>query len=201
MKIRAIILGLSCVALGACTTVNMTELPSPTTSSKQNVSENVVVKASDRLEQQFSEKGWIEKSQFHLKQAAMTLLKGRIARQEPSVAQKYADQATPTLLKADITEATYISNQTFKAAEVYLEYADKDADLSKDLKSLEKALLNCRQAEATFVNAAGENKISIESELAAMGSSLQRLQTVTDKYGVKVRAMSSSLSFSSSAVN
>jgi len=201
MKLRLAVLVFASLSMSACTTVNMTELPSPTLSAKAKVSDNVVVKASERLEQQFVSKGWIDKAEFKIKQAAMTLLRGRNADNTPTVSQAYAEKITPTLLKADITEATYIANQTLRAADVYLEYAENDADLSKDLNSLEKALLNCRKAENTFANAAANREIAVDGELALMSRSLEQLQAVTDTYGDRVRAGASIPVFGDSAVN
>ncbi len=193
MKVRlgiALMIGLS---LSACATVNMTELENATQSTAINSQPNVVLKASDRLSSRFSEKGWVEKTAFKMKSAAMALLRGNSASPTKTAQTIYAEKISPSDLKSDVVEATYLAQQTHKAADVYLEYVTADTDLTPDLKKLEKALLDCRQAEQTFEYAAKVHQVEIGSELSALNSASQKLQISTDLLGYAVRKNNSAL--------
>ena len=186
MTFRAITIALACAALSACTTVNMTSVEGALPAKKAAVQDNVVVKASDRLQTHFTEKGWISEP-VKLKTAAMILLRGRDAGSERAPGNAYSRNVSPAVLKADIAEATQMAGQTLKAADVYLTYADPAADLTMDLQALEGALLACRKAENTFTLAGDQNDVLVDAEMGTMSATLSNLQSVTDIYGQRVR--------------
>lgn len=194
MKVRLGIISLMGMSLTACATVNMTELETATQTTAAVSQPNVVLKASDRLSSRFSEKGWVERTAFKMKTAAMTLLRGNSAETPKSAQTIYAENVSPNLLRADVLEATYLAQQTHKAADVYLEYLAVDADLSPDLNKLEKALLDCRQAENTFEYAAKMHQVEIGTELSALNSAATKLQQSTDLLGNVVRQKNSVVS-------
>lgn len=194
MKVRLGIVFVVCTSLSACATVNMTELEAVTSTQSSAVQPNVVLKASERLSERFSEKGWVEKTAFKFKQAALTLLRGNNETLPRSAQQVYAAKITPDALKSDIVEATYLAQQTSKAADVYLEYLTVEADLTPDLQKLEKALLDCRQAENTFEYAASIHQAEIKTELSALNMASTKLQKAADVLGTHVRQKNQNIS-------
>ncbi len=199
MNFRLLAFGCSLLVLPACATVNIADMDTSNTSAVQKVEANVVVKASNTLQDRFVQTAWVEAAGLEMKQAAMTLLKGYQSRPaSPTV--KYILTVAPDQLQADIAEAAHLAAQTTKAADVYFAYADKGADLTAELQSLERALLDCRKAESTFEKALSKHQLNM-SLLSSMTSTVNSLQSWTDKYGKAVRESRMSELPSTAAVN
>ena len=203
MKLRWVVLGVGTLILPACATVSVTDVngANAVSSVASQKTTNVVVKASEKLTQEFSANGWVEPSNYNLKTAAMTLLKGNTAVKSPDEIDAYAATVTPAALKADISKAGLLANQTLKAADVYLEYAEADEDMTEELQSLETALLTCRKAERTFTIASQLKSVEAKSELAMMSATVDQLQDTTDDYGRQVRASKIYTDYSKVPVN
>jgi len=176
MKLRTVMFGLAVLTLPACATVNIADMEPVATGSAQAPEVNVVVKASQKLHNEFVANDWVEPADAQMKQAAMTLLKG-VDRTQKSPVQQYISRVSAAQLSSDIVAADYLAAQTRKAADVYFEYAEQGADITPTLQSLERALLDCRKAETTFTTAVktrGYNQS--QSNLDNMGVTIQSLQ-------------------------
>ncbi len=202
MKLRWVVLGVGTLILSACATVSVTDMNASASANRaaNQATTNVVVKASEKLTQEFSANGWVEPSNYDLKTAAMTLLKGNTAIQSDEN-DAYAATVTPMTLKADISKAGQMASQTLKAADVYLEYADAGSDMAEELQSLETALLTCRKAERTFTIASELQSVETEAELTLMAATVDQLQDMTDDYGRQVRASKTYTDYSKIPVN
>lgn len=90
------------------------------------------------------------------------------------------------MLIDDIKTARYHIVQTTKAAEVYLDIASADANLTPELKQLQQALRLSEEAQSSFV----ENKTNtsaVNIELTGLKVDVDNLRRVTDNFGDVVR--------------
>ena len=190
MKMHWVILGVGAFTLQACATVSVTDIGAESKAAQiaNETNTNVVLKASEKLNTTFAENGWIEPANYSLKSAAMTLLKGNDVTESVKSQNKYIVNITPEKLRADINTANQIAGKTLSAANVYLEYAEENSDMTLELQSLETALLNCRKAERTFSVVAETKSAGVETELTKMANTVDMLQDTTDDYGRYVRA-------------
>lgn len=190
------IMAAACLSFTACTTVNMTEISSakPEVSSK-TADVNVVQRAASRLYSVFTNRGFVEKtSRNKMRSAARMLLKG--LENKPLGADVNYAQSVGSLdiVKSDIIFAKSYVDQTRQAAEIYLAMAPGETSLKKELASLQKALVAASDAKDSFSEALlvhGSNQT--QGEFIDYLNGLEALRSVTDDFGVRVRAMAMSV--------
>jgi len=197
MSLKPAIILTVCLGMSACATVDLTEMASQNSAIKTNAIErNIVQRSARALRSVFASKGWTTKSsKDRIQSTASILLKG-LENKNPVTPKShgYAVRVTDaSMVQADIREASQHVEQTTKAAEVYLAMAPGDASLLKELASLEKALLTCRQAEVVFNRAQKNTKSHSPESLSGFTSSVDALRDVTNAYGDRVRESSTKI--------
>jgi len=197
MSLKPAIILTVCLGMSACATVDLTEMASQNSAIKTNAIErNIVQRSASALRSVFASKGWTTKSsKDRIQSTASILLKG-LENKNPVTPKShgYAVRVTDaSMVQADIREASQHVEQTTKAAEVYLAMAPGDASLLKELASLEKALLTCRQAEVVFDRAQKNTKLHSPESLSGFTSSVDALRDVTNAYGDRVRESSTKI--------
>lgn len=188
---------LACVmasALSACATVNVQDLAANGTVSTQETvaakRDNVVIRSADALYEKFTDRGWTAKPVSKPISKASAILLGGLRKGEALIKNtgylKSADNLDTVRL--DLKEASEEARRTVKAADVFLTMSEADADLSEELKHLEKALVSCRKSERLFKRALEANAVSdIDAELGMLSHSVDALRDVTNQYGRHVR--------------
>ena len=113
-----------------------------------------------------------------------------LAAPEPGAPTAKTAQTTPgaqNLPRADVIEdisyATQYIRQTADAAEIYFDMSEGKKKLREELTELEQALLSSREAAASFEEVVG----SENAELRTLNVQVERLKTVTDNFGKRVR--------------
>lgn len=189
MNFRALGVALVVMGLGACTTVDLSQISA---SQEQTLAvtptHNVVERASTTLTSMFRSKGWCKGSPQEKTQTATSILLN--GRQDGGGGQsKMAlSYSYGTALHADLIAANEQVMQTTKAAEVYLSMSSEQTELGAELSSLETALLSAREAQIRFgialENHETPENIRVYDELK---NSVDTLKTVTDAYGLHLR--------------
>lgn len=178
-------------SLSACTTVNFSQMTSPTEVAPTTSGDvNLVLKTTERLYEVFTEKGWSQDNSEKMAVAANILVKGiSVASKEETASHSYAQSVENVMqLEQDIQQATHHVSQAAKAAEVLGDISPANAHLRPELIGLERALLSATAAEAVFKMAAFNLTGEQESDtLTVYSQSVKRLRHVTDKYGDRVR--------------
>ena len=179
-----------CVSLSACATVDVTAIGSPETdtivSEAVEPQGNVITRTVTRLYQVFVDKGWHEEKSRERVQSAANILLNGIQTSETNEAVFTNASVSSDVLIDDIKTARYHIVQTTKAAEVYLDIASADADLTPELKQLQQALRLSEEAQSNFV----ENKTNasaVNVELTGLMVDVDNLRRVTDNFGDVVR--------------
>ena len=189
MIFRALGVALVVMGLGACTTVDLSQISESQERSIVSAPvQNVVERASHSLTAMFRGKGWCKGSPQEKTQTATSVLLNGINKDGAKLQNNALVYKNGAGLRADMLAANLQVRQTTKAAEVFLSMADELTELELELSSLETALLSARQAQAKFgVALTGfetpENK-RIHNDLIA---SVDELKLVTDAYGARLR--------------
>ena len=181
--------------LGACTTVDLTQVSLEKTAQTLPTMfvQNVVEKASTSMTALFVSKGWCKDSASTPTQtAASVLLNGRVKHDED---EQMVTVIGSRQLSADLNLAQSHIMKTTKAAEIYLATADEVSELSDELSMLEAALLSAKEAEAKFgkallLSANPDN----QSEFESLEISIHQLKKVTNAYGDRMRGQIASKS-------
>ncbi|MEP6342269.1 MAG: hypothetical protein ABJ275_03065 [Maricaulaceae bacterium] len=179
------------LSLSACATVDVTSMGSAeqeTVNVETVDTGNIITRTVKRLHQAFVNKGWSEDvSQEKTQSAANVLLNGLEDIDPTDVAPRELTYTNADDLLSDIKTARYHLSQTTKAAEVYLDVASSDSDLSGELKQLQKALHDSETAHENFIK---QKKYStaIEHEIMYYASEVEKLRAVTNDFGDIVRA-------------
>ncbi|MBL4852819.1 MAG: hypothetical protein JKY25_01100 [Robiginitomaculum sp.] len=175
--------------LGACTTVDLSQVAIEQPKVIEKPDHNVVERSSVSLTNLFRQKGWSKSGPKEMTNMATRVLLGGLEKNEDDAEARVAVPVSPAQLDADILEANTQILQTTKAAEVYLTIADDAADLGTELSLLEKALLSARDAENKFAQSIGvKPNVKTEQDFALLSGSVDRLKDVTDAYGDRIRA-------------
>lgn len=179
------------VSLSACATVDVTAI-GDTKSDVKTVefveTGNVITRTAKRLYQVFVAKGWYEDtSRKRVNTATNVLLNGL---KDVEVDVETGSQVTYTSTDEFLNEiktARYHLTQTTKAAEVYLDIASSDADLTGELKQLQKSLHVSEKVHENFSNQQNESAL-VETELNSFAVDIETLRQVTNDFGDVVRA-------------
>lgn len=193
LKLFKVIAVSGCLLTSACATVDMTDMTSSQPEAiTKTVDVNVVQRAASRLYSVFTNRGFVEKtSRNKMRSAARMLLKG--LETKPLSAHVNYAQSVDSLetITSDIVFAQSYVDQTKQAAEIYLAMAPGETSLTKELASLQKALVAANDAKTSFSDALElKESDDTQTEFVAYTSSLKSLSQVTDDFGVRVRAMS-----------
>lgn len=188
MRLRELCLTsvLAASTMTGCATVDMTDMATPMAAKTETVSEkNIVQRAAAKLYNAFTNRGFVAKSSGKRVQSAASILVNGLEERELTEADTdYAARALPTsVVEADIRFASAQVRQTTKAAEVFLEMADSDRNMKKELISLEKALMASREASAAFA----KSLASDNSGVMGLNTEITSLKRVTDRFGERVR--------------
>ena len=183
---------MACVlSLSACATVNVTSIGDTTPNvAEADVVEsgNVITRTAKRLYQVFVAKGWYEDtSRKRVNTATNVLLNGL---KDVEVDAETGSEVTYTSIDHfldEIKTARYHLTQTTKAAEVYLDIASSDSDLTGELEQLQKALHVSEKAHDHFSNQQINTTVA-EVEVNNLGSDIETLRQVTNNFGDVVRA-------------
>ncbi|MEM9600326.1 MAG: hypothetical protein AAF926_04830 [Pseudomonadota bacterium] len=192
MKRGYLVIGMGAVLCTGCATVDLQSMAG-TDAQAVSVSEpegNVVERAVAKLRAVFASRGFGEKSSKKKMQAAANvLLNGLNAR--ISADPDYMD--VPRLVaevREDMSIATVHVDQTTRAAEIYLEVAPIERDLSGELDSLQAALLASEKAARGFTTALDDYEAGSSQtnpDMAQFRTSVDALRDVTDAFGDRVR--------------
>jgi len=188
MIFRALGVALVVTGLGACTTVDLSQISE---SQERSIilapAQNVVERASHSLTAMFRGKGWCKGTPQEKTQSATSVLLNGVTNASAKQTSTLIYNSGAAL-RADMLTAAVQVNQTTKAAEVFLSMADELTELEAELSSLEIALLSARQAQSKFglalVNFDTPENKRIHGDLTR---SVDGLKTVTDAYGVRLR--------------
>lgn len=187
------------ISLSACATVDVSgyAAPSETVSVVKPVETgNIITRTVKRLYNVFVDRGLYEdNSRKRVQSAANILLNGL---QTPSADGQSGDSADVIALtdfSSDVQTARYHITQTTKAAEVYLDIASNDADLSEELKQLQKALRVSEKATDRLAQYDMQNDQEAAAQILALQTDVNKLRDVTDAFGDVVRARRIALSF------
>lgn len=178
-----------CVAslVSGCATVDLASMGGATTvdTVEAQPETNVVQRSVETLRAAFVSRGLGEKSSKRKMQAAADLLLNGLSAKTASVdaSEAYIDRPVATILD-DLNIARGHVEQTTRAAEIYLALAKADRTLDEELASLQSALLVSERAGRLFDQALSD---SHATDLAVYKTSLDRLRTVTDGFGDRVR--------------
>ncbi len=174
--------------LSACATVDLTPIISEQElRATAAAPHNIVERTSLALSEKFEQEGWNDGDAAQKTQGFADILlhgKNRVggpksARVEAGAVQQFS---------ADIIIATDHVVQASKAAEIFLTIADAHADLTPELLVLEAALLAGRSGQNYFSQIKNHTQITVhEQHWARYKSAIQRLQIITNDYGMRVR--------------
>lgn len=186
--------GLSVLAifsLSACATVDVSSIgasPAETIAAKSVDNGNVITRTVKRLYQVFTDKGWYEDTSRKRVQSAANILLNGLQTSDEGVVMPVSGAADSSVdLIDDIKTARYHIVQTTKAAEVYLDIASSDANLTDELKQLQKALRVSEQVQLSFSESDVLNSAAV-TELGGLKAEVETLRSVTDNFGDVVRA-------------
>lgn len=189
MNFRALGVALVVLGLGACTTVDLSQISA---NQEQAVAiapqQNVVERASNALTSMFRGKGWCKGSPQEKTQTATSVLLNGVKKDSANQSEITPTYSRAAQLQTDMVTANEQVIQTTKAAEVYLSMADEHTELGLELSSLETALLSAREAQLRF-GAALEGRKTPENTRAynELTSSVDTLKIITDAYGNHLR--------------
>lgn len=185
--------GLSVLAifsLSACATVDVSSIgasPAETIAAKSVDNGNVITRTVKRLYQVFTDKGWYEDTSRKRVQSAANILLNGLQTSDEGVVMPVSGAADSSVdLIDDIKTARYHIVQTTKAAEVYLDIASSDANLTDELKQLQKALRVSEQVQLSFSESDVLNSAAV-TELGGLKAEVETLRSVTDNFGDVVR--------------
>jgi len=170
-----------------CATIDMTEMASPVAAKTETPAEkNIVLRTASKLCEDFSSKGFITKTSRKNIQSAASILLNGLEEQNLTHEIEYERQGFPrAVVIEDIAYATQHIRRTANAAEIYFDMSENETKLRDELGSLEQALLSSREAAGMFENVVG----SQTSELRILNSEVERLKSVTDNFGTRVREL------------
>lgn len=179
------------LSLSACATVDVTSMGTAepvAVNVETTETGNVITRTVKRLHQAFVNKGWSEDdSREQVQSAANILLNGLEDIDPTEVAPREVTYTNTDDFLNDIKTARYHLAQTTKAAEVYLDVASSDSDLSGELKQLQKALHVSEMAHENFLKQESYST-AIEHEIMSYASDIEKLRTATNDFGGIVRA-------------
>lgn len=200
VRIATLALTAACLALPACTTVNMAEMAGPTAQASDAPAEvNIVKRAVEKLKTAFTQRGFGPKDSRRKMHAAADVLLNGINREAAASEGGYA--ATPktqAVVAADILVATRHVEQTTRAAEVYLEMVPGDRGVAEELADLEAALMVSEKAVRGFGTALGDTDAA---QLLDLRRAVDGLRRITDDFGFRVRADQSRTSAENTAAS
>lgn len=201
---------LACAALlGACATVDLNSvggMPSSQAEAEAPIT-SVVERAVSRMNAAYAERNFAPVSERNnMAMAADILMNGLSSQTASSVVEtSYADRDLPrATILSDIAIARHHVDQTTRAANVYLETAPSDDELTDELAQLEGALLYSERARLEFDRALSHGiehaKVehamvdrgvaehgTTDGELADLQHSIDGLRSITDEFGIRVR--------------
>jgi len=180
------------ISLSACATVDV----SGYAASAANVSAeqpaetgNIIIRTVKRLYNVFVDRGLYEdNSRKRVQSAANILLNGIQAPSGDEQRSASADVIEFADFSGDVQTVRYHVTQTTKAAEVYLDIASSDADLSEELKQLQKALRVSEKAADRLAKYDRQNDQEAAAQISALQTEVDKLRDVTDAFGDVVRA-------------
>jgi hypothetical protein len=168
-----------------CATVDMTEMAVPVAAKAEAPAEkNIVLRAASKLYAAFRTKGFVAKTSRKKMQSAASILLNGLEERELTTEVNYAARELPrAIVIEDIAYATQHIRRTTNAAEIYFEMSEGKNKLRDELGSLEQALVSSREAATTFEKLVGTDSL----ELRVLNTEVDRLKSVTDKFGKRVR--------------
>ncbi len=189
MRSRVILFASTALLCTGCATVDLQNMSRASTASADVAGpedSNVVQRAVEKLRAAFASHGFGEKaSQRKMHAAADMLLNGLSAKSVSAPDEGYAATVRPvSVVVQDIQLAKRHVEQTARAAEIYLEVAPADRKLNDELESLQAALIASERASRVFSEALPGGSIEALTEYRV---SVDRLRTITDEFGVRVR--------------
>ena len=187
MKTHFRILTMTTVAIVAtgCATVDMTEMAIPSAAKAEAPAEqNIVLRAASKLYAAFRSKGFVANTSRKKMQSAASILLNGLEERELTSDVNYAEQYLPrAVVIEDIAYAREYVRRTADAAEIYFDMSEGKSKLREELDGLEQALLSSREAAASFEDVVGLDS----SELRNLNVEVERLKSVTDNFGKRVR--------------
>ena len=187
MKSRLRMLALTTAAILAtgCATVDMSQMSIPSAAKAEAPAErNIVLRAASKLYAAFRSKGFVAKTSRKKMQSAASVLLNGLEERDLTSDVNYASRNLPRVVVIeDISYATQYVRQTADAAEIYFDMSEGKKKLREELTELEQALLSSREAAASFEEAVG----SENAALRTLNVQVERLKTVTDNFGKRVR--------------
>ena len=188
MRIAFLICVASCLTLGACATVDVTQLAGSDANSSVDtqLSQNTVIRSAKNLYKHITSSGWATPNQTSLQKTATVLLKGEGAVKQVEASTYRGNSLSD--LQGDMVNLIHHTEQTTKTAEVFLSVSPDAADLKAELSFLEVALISCRKSETNFQLAMNELGAQNVSELTSLNGSINALRDITNQYGERVRA-------------
>lgn len=200
MSLRLLFLTALSLSVTGCATVDIADVASGGQVQTVEVAseKNVVIKATDALDQNFKNKGWVQAPAVErFRSAANVLLRGKKkedAHTDSVYVASNSKHVTLIALRQHILEAGKDVAKTVKAAEIYLDMSEVQADLKPELKALETAYMSSRRAEDWFEKSLKKiDGADVETELSAFAASVDRLRESTNQYGQRVRERSRAL--------
>lgn len=180
------------ISLSACATVDVTgyAAPSETISAVKPVEKgNIITRTVMRLYNVFVDRGLYEDTSRKRVQSAANILLNGLKTPDSDA----ADQTAPAAVhfadfSNDVQTARYHITQTTKAAEVYLDIASNDSDLSEELKQLQKALRVSEKAADRLAQHDVQGDQAGQAEILGLQAEVNKLRSVTDAFGDVVRA-------------
>lgn len=174
------------LVLPGCTTVDLSQVREATRPVQETKpSLNVAERAASRLTTVFRTKGWTQAGPREKTQTAASVLLNGYKAIGPKPAAPSISLAT---LSADLALATDYIDQATKAAEIYMDMAEPNANFDQELSLLETAYLSAKDAERKFTAIVSQSgHPGHDSSLAALAVSLGGLKSVTDIYGERIR--------------
>jgi len=168
-----------------CATVDMTEMAIPSAAKAEAPAErNIVLRAASKLYAAFRSKGFVAKTSRKKMQSAASVLLNGLEERDLTSDANYASRNLPrAVVIEDISYATQYVRQTADAAEIYFDMSEGKKKLREELTELEQALLSSREAAASFEEVVG----SENAALRTLNVQIERLKTVTDNFGKRVR--------------
>jgi len=192
MTVHFRMLALTSVALCAtgCATVDMTEMAIPSAAKAEAPAErNIVLRAAGTLYAAFRSRGFVAKTSRKKMQSAASILLNGLEDRELTSEVEYAARDLPrAVVIEDIAYASKYIRRTTGAAEVYFDMSEGNEKLREELGGLEQALLSSREAAASFEQVIGSDSL----ELRNLNFEIDRLKSVTDNFGKRVREQAAS---------
>ncbi len=182
---RILTLTTAAVVATGCATVDMTEMALPAAAKAEAPAErNIVLRAASTLYSAFRSKGFVAKTSRKKMQSAASILLNGLEERELTSDVNYAGQNLPrAAVIEDIAYATEYIRRTADAAEIYFDLSEGKSKLREELGGLEQALLSSREASASFEDVVGPDSL----ELRNLNAEVERLKSVTDNFGKRVR--------------